>query len=110
MREGWMWGNNWDQALTGALQSPSIDNSRKGTHGVLNSRMYSNLFGSLTDNWSKGAFDKGWKGIIKGVFTSEFTSKKRAFLLTASELAGVNKKKLLVYLISQKLKTVNFCK
>ncbi len=31
-------------ALTSTLQSSSIDNSWKGTHGILNSRMYSNLF------------------------------------------------------------------
>ncbi len=35
----------WDWALTGALQSPSIDKRWKGTHGVLNSRVYSYLFG-----------------------------------------------------------------
>ncbi len=35
---------NWNQALTGALQSPSIDKWWKGTHGVLNSRVYSYLF------------------------------------------------------------------
>ncbi len=57
---------NWDPALTGALQSPNTDNSWKGTHGVLNSRMHCNLFGSSTESWSKGAFDNRWKGTNKG--------------------------------------------
>ncbi len=59
---------NWDQALTGPLQLPSIDNSWKGTHEVLNRKMYSNLFGSSTVSWSncKGAFDNRWKGTNNG--------------------------------------------
>ncbi len=28
--------------------------------------MYSNLFGSSAESWSKGAFDKRWKGTNKG--------------------------------------------
>ncbi len=37
---------NWNWALTGALQLPSNDKRWKGTHGVLNNRTYSYLFGS----------------------------------------------------------------
>ncbi len=36
---------DWDRALTGALQLPSIDNRWKGHYEVLNSRVYSNMFG-----------------------------------------------------------------
>ncbi len=49
---------NWDWALTGTLQSPSTDNSWKGTSGVLNSKMYSNLFGSSTASWFNRSKDQ----------------------------------------------------
>ncbi len=70
-------GYYWDRALTVVLQSLSTDKRWKGTHGVLNCRMYGNLFGSsqrvgLITDWDLNLYQSALTSIHVWVIKEKF--------------------------------------